>query len=57
MDYKKQGTKKQGYCYSKREEAAWSLFFLNDPVFCTLLFATHTENAFKSLDFILHLCK
>ena len=30
--------------YSKREETAWSLLFLNnnDPVFCTLLFATHS---------------
>ena len=29
------GYKKQGHCYSKREEAAWSLLFLNinDPVF------------------------
>ena len=33
--WKKQGAKNQGHCYSKREEAAWSLFFLNnnDPVF------------------------
>ena len=23
-----QGAKKQGHCYSKREEAAWSLLFL-----------------------------
>ena len=40
---KKQGAKKQGHCYSKREEAAWPLLFLNnnDPVFCTLLFATY----------------
>ena len=34
MDLKKAGSKKQGHCYSKREEAAWSLLF-----FCTLLFA------------------
>ena len=29
------GFKKQGHCYSKREEAAWLLHFLNknDPVF------------------------
>ena len=35
MDLKKTGSKKQGHCYSKREEAACSLFFLNnnDPVF------------------------
>ena len=42
MGCKKQGgAKKLGHCYSKREEAAWSLLFLNnnDPVFCTLLFA------------------
>ena len=33
--FKKQGAKNQGHCYSKREEAAWSLLFLNnnDPVF------------------------
>ena len=37
------GCKKQGHCYSKREEAACSFLFLNnnDPVFCTLLFAPH----------------
>ena len=28
--YKKQGAKNQGNCYSKREEAAWSLLFLNN---------------------------
>ena len=35
MGCKKQGAKKQGHCYSKREEAAWPLLFLNnnDPVF------------------------
>ena len=40
MDLKKGGKKKQGHCYSKREEAAWPLLFLinTDPVFCTLLF-------------------
>ena len=39
---KKQGAKKQGHCYSKREKADWPLLFLdnNDPIFCTLLFAT-----------------
>ena len=33
--WKKQGAKNQGHCYSKREEAAWSLLFLNnnDPGF------------------------
>ena len=37
------GCKKQDNCYSKREEGAWPLLFLNknDPVFCTLLFAPH----------------
>ena len=32
--FKKQGAKIQGHCYSKREEAALSLLFLNnnDPV-------------------------
>ena len=40
MDLKKTGSKKQGLCYSKREEAASPLLFLNnkDPVFFTLLF-------------------
>ena len=35
MGCKKQGAKKQGHCYSKREEAAWPLLFFNnnDPVF------------------------
>ena len=39
----KAGCKKQGHCYSKREEAAEPLLFLsnNDPVFCTLLFAPY----------------
>ena len=39
----KAGCKKQGHCYSKREEAAALFSFLNnnDPVFCTLLFASH----------------
>ena len=43
MDLKKAGSKKQGHCYSKREEAAWPLLFLNnnDLVSCTLLFAPH----------------
>ena len=41
MDLKKAGCKKQGQCYSKREQAAWPCLFLNnnDPVFCTLLFS------------------
>ena len=41
MDLKKAGGKKQGHCYSKREEAAWPLLFYdnNDPVFCTLFFS------------------
>ena len=35
MGYKTQGAKKQGHCYSKREEACLLLLFLNnnDPVF------------------------
>ena len=35
MGCEKQGAKKQGHCYSKREEAAWSLLSLNNnyPVF------------------------
>ena len=43
MDLKKAGSKKQGHCYSKREEAAWLLLFLNnnDTVFCNLLFQVH----------------
>ena len=46
MDLKEAGCKKQGHCYSKREEAAWPLLFLNnnDLVFCTLLFAPHILN-------------
>ena len=48
MGCKNQGAKNQGQCYSKREESAWSLLFLNnnDPVFCTLLFATHILDPF-----------
>ena len=30
MGCKKEGAKKQGLCYSKRGEAAWSLLFLNN---------------------------
>ena len=35
MGCKEQGAKKQGHCYSKREEARLLLLFLNnnDPVF------------------------
>ena len=38
---KKAGSKKQGHCYSKREEARLPLLFLSniDPVFCTQLFS------------------
>ena len=41
MDLKKVGCKKQGHCYSKREETRLPLLFLNnnDPVFCNLLFS------------------
>ena len=37
------GCKKQGHCYSIREEARLPLLILNnnDPVFCTLLFAPY----------------
>ena len=43
MGFKKQGAKKQGHCYSKREKARLPLLFLNnnDPVFRNLLFAPH----------------
>ena len=36
----KAGCKKHGHCYSKREEEAWPLLFLNNngPVFNTLIF-------------------
>ena len=35
MDLKKAGSKKQGHCYFKREEARLPILFLNknDPVF------------------------
>ena len=48
LDLEKAGCKKQGHCYSKREESAWLLLFLNnnDPVFSTLLFATHILDLF-----------
>ena len=49
MGFKKLGAKNQGHsCYSKREEVALLLLFLNnkDPVFCTLLFATHILDLF-----------
>ena len=38
---KKTGCKKQGQCYSKREEVAWPHIFLNndDPVFATSFFS------------------
>ena len=44
----RQGCIKQGHCYSKREEARLPLLFLNsnDPVFCTLHFATHILDSF-----------
>ena len=49
MGCKKQVAKKQGHCYSKKEEARLPLLFLNnnDPVFCTtLLFAIHILDLF-----------
>ena len=48
MGCKNHGAKNQGQCCSKREEAAWPLLFLNnnDPVYCTLLFATHILDLF-----------
>ena len=50
MGCKKQDAKKQGHCYSKREEAAWPLLLLNnnDPVFCTMLFTTNIFDLFIS---------
>ena len=33
MDLKKAGCKKQGHCYSKREEAAWPLLFFGPDLF------------------------
>ena len=47
---KKQVAKKRGHCNSKREEVAWSFLFLNnnDPVLCTLHFATHILDHFLS---------
>ena len=41
MDLKKAESKKQGHCYSKREEAAWPLLFLNknDPIFSPCFFS------------------
>ena len=54
MGCNKQGAKKQGHCYYKREEVRLLLLFLNnnDPVsFCTLLFANHTlDLSFKVSD-------
>ena len=44
MGFKKQGVKKQGNCYSKREEARLPLLFL--PNNDTLLFATHILDPF-----------
>ena len=45
MGCKKQGEKKQGHCYSKKEEARLPLLFLNNndpvfwhPAFCNLFF-------------------
>ena len=40
--------KKQGHCYSKRKEARLPFLCLNnnDPVFCTLLFATYILDSF-----------
>ena len=42
------GCKKQGHIYSKREEGCLPFLILsnNDPVFRTLLFATHFLNHF-----------
>ena len=46
--YKKQGAKKQGDCFSKREEARLPFLFLNnnDPGFCKLVFATNILDPF-----------
>ena len=43
MDLKKVGCKKQGHCYSKREETRLPLLFLNnnDPFFCNLFWTSY----------------
>ena len=48
MGCKKQGAKNQGHCYSKREEAAWPLLFLNnnDPAFLHPAFCNPYFGAF-----------
>ena len=50
MSCKKQGAK-TGSVYSIREDARLPLLFLsnNDPVFCTLLFATHILDLFSKI--------
>ena len=53
MDLKKAGSKKQGRCYSKREEAKLLLLFLNnyDPDFCSLLFSGPYFDKQEVIDF------
>ena len=38
MDLKKAGSKKQGHCYSEKEEAASSFLINNDPIFSPCFF-------------------
>ena len=47
MGCKMQGAKKQGHCYSKREEARLPLLFLskNDPAFLQPTFFTFFQGA------------
>ena len=48
MDLKKAGCKKEGHCYSKREEARLLILFLdnNGPIFVPYFFATHIFDVF-----------
>ena len=60
MDLKKAGCKKQGHCYSKREESAWLLLFLNNndrlffapcflhPIFWTFFSGSQTDPCFQN---------
>ena len=58
MGCKKQRAKNLGYSYSKREEAAWPLLFLNNndpaflhPAFCNLYFGPFFEKGHKPTHF------
>ena len=52
MALKKAGCKKQGHCYSKREEARLPFLFLsnNALLFCTLLFSDFGTDFFEVPD-------